>query len=87
MRRTSTARFDETRGTESSSEVFELIVDGVVVEREEHHRDPDVRWYSQADARSMFEAAGFEVQATVAGFTDRPAGRDEEVFTLIGVRP
>jgi SAM-dependent methyltransferase len=86
VRRTSIARFDETRGTESSSEVFELIVDGAVVEHEEHRRDPDVRWYSQADARSMFEAAGFEVSGTVAGFTDRPAGPDEEVFTIIGVR-
>jgi SAM-dependent methyltransferase len=86
VRRISTARFDEATGTESSSEIFELLVDGEVVEREEHHRDPDVRWYSQAHARSMFDEAGFEVHATVAGFTDRPAGPDGEVFTVIGVR-
>jgi SAM-dependent methyltransferase len=86
VRRTSRARFDEASGTESSSEIFELIVDGEVVEREQHDRDPDVRWYSQSDARSMFEAAGFRVQAIVAGFTDRPAGPEEEVFTIIGVR-
>jgi len=57
------------------------------VEREEHGRDPDVRWYSQPDARALFEAAGFEVEQVVGGFTDHPVVPRDEVFTVIAVRP
>jgi SAM-dependent methyltransferase len=87
VRRTTTARFDEASGTESSLDVFEVIRDGNVDEREEHRNEHDVRWYSRADAMAVFLEAGLTVNEVSDGFTGTPATPDGEVFTVIATRP
>jgi len=83
IRRTTTSMFDDASGTESSIDVFEVIADGLVVHREEHRHDHEVRWYSRADTLALFTDVGLSVAEVRSGFTDRPATAQEEIFTVI----
>ena len=42
--------------------------------------------YGQAQARTLYEAAGFTITAMTAGFTFDPATADDTTFCILGVR-
>ena len=80
-------RYDPVSQLESTDEMFEVIVDGVVIESERSVRSPATRGYTVDQAVDLYQAAGFEVDRIVSGFTDDPFKPGDEVFTVIGRRP
>lgn len=86
FRRVSRSRYDPATGYEHTENLYQLLVDGAVVEEELHRRSPATRSYTQAKARALFDEAGLvEVQA-FSEFSFNPAKRADGLFTLVGVR-
>ncbi len=69
-----------------TEERFEVVVDGKVVQTELHRRSPEGRWYSQAQARSLFEQAGLSGITLLHGFTRDPARPEDRLFCVLGVK-
>lgn len=86
FRRVAVARYDRILGCEHTEDRYEKIVDGQVVARETHRRSPATRSYTQAQARALFEEAGFSRVDLLAGFTDAPATPTDTLFTVRALR-
>jgi hypothetical protein len=65
---------------------FEVEVNGQVIAREFHHRSPQGRWYTQAEAQQLFRDAGFREVQLFHEFTDDPARPDDRLFSVLGVK-
>jgi hypothetical protein len=66
---------------------YEVVVDGAVVYTEHHERSPSARWYTQAQARQIYQDAGFVDVRLTRDFTEEPASaEDERLFCVFGVR-
>jgi SAM-dependent methyltransferase len=87
VRRTSYARYDPGTRHERTRDVYEVLRDGEVVEREAHERDPATRAYTVEEAVGLYERHGFRVTRIAGSFGDEAyqPGRDR-VFTVEGVR-
>jgi hypothetical protein len=86
IRRWIRALYDHDLQLEHEENRYEVLHDGVVTQSELHVRSPCVRWYSQGQAESLYEEAGFEVSTTTSGFTFEPASSDDTTFCVIGKR-
>jgi SAM-dependent methyltransferase len=87
VRKVARYRYDPLTQLESSDELFEVLVDGRVVQSERSVRSPATRGYTPEQAVRLYEAAGFEVDRVVSGFTDHPREAGDEIFTVFGRRP
>jgi SAM-dependent methyltransferase len=80
-------RFDLVAQFQYEENRYELLRDGAVVETEFHARVPSVCWHTQTQALGFFERAGFtDLKITTRDSFD-PAGPDDSLFKIIGVRP
>jgi SAM-dependent methyltransferase len=87
IRRWVRLRFDHDRQLLDEGFRYEAIRDGVVVRTEHHGRVPTLRWYSQDEARALFERAGFtHLKTTTGDLSDTPARADDLVFKIIATR-
>jgi SAM-dependent methyltransferase len=87
VRRWGRVRYDAAAQLEHSQDRYEVVRGDEVVATELHERSPATRSYSQAQARAMYEAAGFVDVRAQAGFTDNPATpADDKLFTVVGRR-
>jgi ubiquinone/menaquinone biosynthesis C-methylase UbiE len=86
-RRWSRTRYDPAEQLEHTEDRFELVRDGEIVASEQHERSPATRWYTQEQARRLYEDAGFVDVELLHEFTDGPARPDDWVFTVVGRRP
>lgn len=84
VRRHSRMRYDVASRLEHSEDIFEVIVDGVVVAREHHGRSPATRWYTQDEAVALYRAAGFTDVSIYAEFTFESAPPEIPLFAVIG---
>ena len=66
---------------------FEVEVDGKIVEREEQRRSPEGRWYSQGEARKLYDDVGFIDIQLFKEFEPTPAAADDRQFSALGVKP
>jgi SAM-dependent methyltransferase len=66
---------------------FEVEVDGEVVEREEQHRSPEGRWYSQDEVVKLYEDVGFVDIQLLRGFEPTRAAAEDRLFSALGVKP
>jgi SAM-dependent methyltransferase len=65
---------------------FEVLRDGVVVEREDHRRSPEGRWYTQAQVVELLTGAGLVDVQLFHGFSHDPVEADDRVYWALGVR-
>lgn len=85
IRRVSRSRYHPATNCEDSEDLYQVIVDGVVVAEERHSRAPAVRSYTQEQARTLFEQAGLAEVRLFHEFTSDPAAPDDTLFTIVGV--
>ncbi len=86
IRRWIRTRYDHDAQLEHEENRYEVVKDGVVVRTEHHGRSPCVRWYSQAQAVELVEAAGFSVDAVTSGFTFDPVRPEDTTFCILATR-
>lgn len=86
FRRIAHARFHPATGCEDTRNLYQKIVDGVIVAEEEHLRPQATRSYTQHTARAWLVRAGFAEVHVYSGFTTTPALPGEELFTVVGVK-
>jgi SAM-dependent methyltransferase len=87
IRRWIRTRYDHAEQLEHEENRYEVLVDDVIVQTEMHRRSPAVRWYSQAQARSLYEAEGFTGVSLTSGFTFEPASEADTMFCVCGRGP
>lgn len=84
FRRVSRSRYDPVTQCEATEDLYQLIVNDVVVAEELHQRSPATRSYTQQEAQSLFEQAGLVNIQIFKEFTGQPVEPDDWIFTLVG---
>jgi ubiquinone/menaquinone biosynthesis C-methylase UbiE len=84
FRRVSRSRYDPHEEVEHTEDMYQMIVDGRVVAEELHRRSPATRNYTQAQARALFERAGFAEIEVYGEFDFAPVKPDDAVFVVVG---
>lgn len=69
-----------------SEQRFEVELDGEVIAREERRQSPELRWYTPAQARALFEEAGFTQVQLFRGFELQPATDQDRLYSVLGVK-
>jgi ubiquinone/menaquinone biosynthesis C-methylase UbiE len=87
FRRVSRAWYDPQSECENTEDLYQLIQDEHVVAEEVHRRSPATRSYTQEQARSLFEQAGFDPIVLYSEFTRQPVKPDDTLFCLVGHKP
>lgn len=83
FRRVARTRYDPATECEDTEDTYQLIVDGAVVAEETHRRAPATRSYTQAQAHTLFEQAGFSTVELCSEFTLTPVKPDDTLFTVV----
>lgn len=86
FRRVARSRFQPHVGCEDTEDFYQKIVDGQVIAEEQHHRSPAPRSYTQAQARELFECAGFSDVRLYHEFTFEPVLPGDNLFTVVARR-
>lgn len=86
VRRYAKARYDVAAQLEHTEDRFEISLSGEAIASEHHVRSPATRWYSQEEAKALYERAGFAGVQIWSGFTRKPALRGDTLFCVIGTR-
>jgi len=87
VRRQTRVRYDVPNQLEHTEDIFEVVSDGRILEREHHRRSPATRWYTQDQVDALYQVAGFRDIKIYSYFTFEPAPADAPIFTAIGVKP
>jgi ubiquinone/menaquinone biosynthesis C-methylase UbiE len=86
IRRVARSCYDPEIECEHTEDLYQVILDGVVVEQELHRRSPATRSYTQPQAYRLFETPGFRDVVLYSGFSFEPVKPDDNIFTVIGQR-
>jgi SAM-dependent methyltransferase len=86
IRRTYRGWYDPTTELEHTDDLYERIVDGIVVERERQVRSPATRHYSTPAITALHEAAGFGDVRFLSGFSDEPMQPSDRIVTTLAKR-
>ena len=65
---------------------YEVELDGKVIATEDQRHSPDGRWYTQAQAMTLYREAGFTNILIFRGFTHESATDDDRFFCVLGVK-
>jgi ubiquinone/menaquinone biosynthesis C-methylase UbiE len=84
IRRVSWSRYDPATECEETRDLYQVLVDGVVVAEEQHQRNPATRNYTQEQAKALFETAGLRVEHMYKEFTLEPAQSEDWIVSLVG---
>lgn len=87
VRRWSRVRFDLENQLEHTEDRYEISLNGETLASEYHQRSPATRWYTQAQARRLYEEAGFTDIQMFGEFVFEPAQENEAVFCVVGKKP
>ncbi len=87
VRRTGWYRYNPETQTEDTRDTWEIIKDGQVLESEVHEQAPATRTFSREQAIALFEEAGFKDIQLFSGFTFEPVKPEDNLFTIIGIKP
>lgn len=87
VQRWSRAWYTVEQQLEHTEDRYVVSRDGVVIQEELHQQSPATRWYTQAQARALYEAAGFVKLELRGYFRQTPATAGDEIFIIIGQRP
>jgi hypothetical protein len=69
---------------EHTEDHYQVLVAEQVIAEEVHRRSPATRSYTQAQARGLFEHAGFNPVELYSQLTFEPVRADDAVFTVVG---
>ena len=83
FRRVIRNRYEPAIECEHTEDLYQMIVGGQVVAEELHRRSPATRSYTQAQARAVFESAGFSLIELYSKFTFELAQPDDTLFTVV----
>lgn len=78
--------YDPSTQCESTEDLYQVVIDGETVAVEHHRRSPAARSYTQAQARALFEKAGFAHVRVLRGFTQQTVADGDTLFTLLGTK-
>jgi SAM-dependent methyltransferase len=84
FRRVSRSWYDPEGECEDTEDLYQVIVEDEVVAEEVHRRSPATRSYTQAQARNLFERAGFQPVTLYHEFTTEPVRDDDALFCVVG---
>jgi SAM-dependent methyltransferase len=87
VRRTAHDVFDPATRLESTDDLYEVILDGVVIRSERHVREPATRAWREDEVATLYGEAGFADLEWFANFTREPHQTGDEVFTVVARRP
>lgn len=87
FRRVARSRFDPNDGCEHTEDLYQKLIEGQVVAEELHRRSPATRSYTQAQARELFERAGFSDVRLYHEFTHEPVQPEDSLFTVVACWP
>jgi SAM-dependent methyltransferase len=87
VRRTSWSRFKPATGMEDTRDTYQILRDGQVIATELHDQAPATLSYTQGQARTLFEQAGFKHIQTLSNFTFEPVKSPDMLFCVLGVKP
>ncbi len=77
--------YDPVRECTDTEDRYQVVMDDQIVAEEVHRRSPALRSYTQAQARAVFESAGFNpIELYSAPFTFEPVNVDDTGFTVVG---
>ncbi len=79
----SRAWYDPESECEDTEDLYQLIMQEKVVAEELHRRSPATRSYTQAQARSLFEGAAFDLVLLYSEFTTEPVKAEDTLFSLV----
>jgi SAM-dependent methyltransferase len=83
FRRVARAWYDPQTELEATEDLYQLIQNENIVAEEIHRRSPATRSYSQAQARSLFESAGFHPVELYSEFTFERVKPADTLFTVV----
>ena len=86
FRRVARSWYEPELECEHTEDVYQVIVDGQVVAEETHRRSPATRSYTQAQARALFDRAGFEAVEVYHEFTFDPVRAEDTLFCVLARR-
>lgn len=87
FRRISKIRYDPESECEHSEDPYQVIRDGAVVAEQTFQRSPATRSYTQAQARSLYEEAGFQDVQLYSEFTFEPVRPEDRLSGVLGRKP
>ena len=85
LRRFTCATYDPATQLDHSATRFEVVVDGAVVETEVHDEEA-VREYALDQSIALYESAGLTGVHALRDFTFDPAGADDHMWCVLGIR-
>jgi ubiquinone/menaquinone biosynthesis C-methylase UbiE len=86
VRRWSRARYEPARQLEHTESRYEVVRDGEVVAEETHRRSPATRWYTHAQVRDLYDAAGFGGVQLFREWSATPAAEDDDLVVAVGTK-
>jgi ubiquinone/menaquinone biosynthesis C-methylase UbiE len=87
VRRWARTRYDPEQQLEHAEDRYEVVLNDQVIASEHHVRSPAVRWYTQAQAVDLYQAAGFTNIRMFSKFSHEPASDSDMLFSVIGTKP
>lgn len=87
FRRVARSWFDPISQCEHTEDLYQQIIDDIVVSEELHQRSPATRSYSQHQAKELFEKTGFQNIHLFKEFTFDAVEREDSLFTVTGQKP
>jgi ubiquinone/menaquinone biosynthesis C-methylase UbiE len=66
---------------------FEVELVGRIIDSAHHRRCPEGRWYTQPQAIELYRAAGLADVRALHEFTQDPAGPQDKLFCVLGIKP
>lgn len=87
IRRWSRARYDVQDQLEHTETRYEVSLDGEIILSEYHSRSPATRWYTQDQARELYQQAGFTDLEVYREFSHEPALEEDGIFSIVGKKP
>lgn len=86
IRRWSRARYDLDSQLEHTETRYEVSLDGEIISSEYHSRSPATRWYSQNQARDLYQQTGFTDLMVYSEFSREPAKEADALFSVVGIK-
>jgi len=87
VRRISWSRFNPETQMEDTRDTWEVIKDGKVIESETHEQAPATRSFTREEAIALLEQTGFKDIQLCSEFTFEPVKPDDNIFSIIGIKP
>ena len=87
VRRWSRASYDVENQLQHTEDRYEVTIQGKVIAAEYHQQSPATRWYTPAQALSLYEETGFTHPWLLEGRNTLSASAKELIFTVSGRKP